>query len=186
MDTKATKNRFFSSFVMNPDVIFESQHKNEKVILMIRSHPITKWQCVFNAVLLILAIITFDLFFSNLVVFKQALIINVFSLVFVFSYLWFNFLHWFYNVGIITNERVVDVDFINVVYREINSARLEKIEDITSRGVGYFGSLFNYGNIFIQTAGAEINIEFPNVPNPSSIIDTINNLLEESHGHKSD
>ncbi len=118
-------------------------------------------------------------------VLKQVLMINVFSLVFVFSYLWFNFLHWFYNVGIITNERVVDVDFINVVYREINSARLEKIEDITSRGVGYFGSLFNYGNIFIQTAGAEINIEFQNVPNPSAIANTINNLLEEPHGHKS-
>lgn len=186
MTTKATTNRFFSSFAMNPDVTFESQREDEKVILMIRSHLITKWQCIFNAVLLVLAIFIFDLFFSNLVVLKQALMINVFSFVFVFSYLWFNFLHWFYNVGIITNERVVDVDFINVVYREINSARLEKIEDITSRGVGYFGSLFNYGNIFIQTAGAEINIEFKNVPNPSAIANTINNLLEKPHGHKSD
>ena len=61
-------------------------------------------------------------------------------------------------------------------------AQLGKIEDITVKSGGYFESLFNYGSIFIQTAGTEANVEFIDVPYPSDAIQIINKLLSKKNG----
>jgi membrane protein YdbS with pleckstrin-like domain len=82
-------------------------------------------------------------------------------------------------VGIVTNKRIIDIDFYGLIYKEITSAKLEKIEDITVKSGGFFASIFNYGNIFIQTAGTEVNIEFFNVPSPNKVRDLINSLTTE-------
>ena len=75
-----------------------------------------------------------------------------------------------------TNKRILDVDFYSILYREVSETRLTKVEDITSKTGGYFGSLFNYGNVFVQTAGSEVNIEFLNVPDPANAVKIINDL----------
>ena len=40
------------SFCINPDVTFESQGENEKVVLVLRAHPITLVGNVINTILL--------------------------------------------------------------------------------------------------------------------------------------
>ena len=101
---------------------------------------------------------------------------------FTLSYALFNFINWYYNVGIITNKRVIDVDFFSIFYKEITVARLGNIQDITTKSGGYIQAFFDYGTIFIQTAGTDANVEFINVPMPSQIVQTINNLLAKKHG----
>lgn len=70
----------------------------------------------------------------------------------------------------------MDVDFSDVVYKEITEARLDRVEDITSKGGGFFETFFNYGDLFIQTAGTELNIEFDNIPNPADVVRIIDDL----------
>ncbi|KKP34472.1 MAG: hypothetical protein UR23_C0037G0013 [Candidatus Roizmanbacteria bacterium GW2011_GWA2_32_13] len=112
----------------------------------------------------------------------QVLIINIFFIVFILSYIWFNVLNWYFNVGIVTSKRVIDIDFYAVLYKEITVAQLGKIEDITVKSGGYFESLFDYGSIFIQTAGTEANVEFIDVPHPSDATQIINKLLSKKYG----
>ncbi|MDO9028065.1 MAG: hypothetical protein Q7U68_04300, partial [Candidatus Roizmanbacteria bacterium] len=57
-----------------------------------------------------------------------------------------------------------------------------KIEDITVKSGGYLQSLFDYGSIFVQTAGTAVNIEFNNVPYPTDAVQVINKLLGKKHG----
>ena len=38
-------------------------------------------------------------------------------------------------------------------------------------------SLFNFGNVFVQTAGNELNIEFTNVPGSSDVVKIINSVI---------
>lgn len=179
MDNEAATDRFFHSFALNPKIVFETQRVSEKVLIMVRSHPITQIPWIFNSLVFLILLLILDFFFAPMLTLMQVLTINIFVLVFVFSYIWFNYLNWFFNVGIITNERVVDVDFHNIIYKEINIARLDKVEDITSKGAGYFGSLFNYGHLFIQTAGSEVNLEFHSIPDPSGVAHIVNGLLEK-------
>ena len=90
-----------------------------------------------------------------------------------------NFLGWFFNVYLVTDERVVDVDFYSLLYKQISDAGLEKIQDITYRVKGLAGSLINYGDILIQTAGEQPNIEFEAVPQPAEVVKILNELITQ-------
>ena len=106
----------------------------------------------------------------------------LFFTIIIFSYIWFNILNWYFNVGIITSKRVIDIDFYAVLYKEITNAQLGRIEDTTVKSGGYLESFFDYGSIFVQTAGTEANVEFINVPHPSDAVQIINKLLSKKHG----
>ena len=174
---KTSKTRFLHSFSLYPSIKIDSQGENEEVILFLRAHPVTQIFWMINSIVFFMALFIMILFLPSIIGIKETLFIILFGFVFIISYVWFNILSWFFNVGVITNERVVDIDFHSVIYKEISEARLNKIEDVTSKGAGYLGSLFNFGNLFIQTAGTEANIEFVNIPDPSGASHIINEIL---------
>lgn len=178
-----SNHHYLHSYCFYPNIRFETQGASEKVILILRAHPITQVPWLINSLIFFILLFGLNLVIPSFFNLNQIIFINIFGLIIVFSYLWFNFLSWFFNVGIITSERIVDVDFHMALYKEVTATRLNRIEDITAKTGGYLASLFDYGNVFIQTAGTEANIEFFNIPHPSQVVETINNLIEESHGH---
>jgi hypothetical protein len=178
MDTSTPTSRFLSAFMTRPSIRFETQQADETIVLMLRSHPITQLTWIFNTVLFMILLIIVNFLAAPYILSNQLIGINIFAFVFIVSFMWLNFLNWYFNVGIVTTKRIVDVDFSSILYKEINIAQLEKIEDTTSKTAGYFGSLFDYGNVFIQTAGFEGNIEFINVPSPSQVVEIINRISE--------
>jgi hypothetical protein len=95
------------------------------------------------------------------------------------------FLNWFFNSYIITNKKIVDIDFHGVLYKNISEATLENIEDITSNVKGALGVVFNIGSVFVQTAAETPEFEFSNIDNPSKVRDLIADLVADTrkHGH---
>lgn len=174
---KKTSHALFHSFCVRPDIRFEAQDENEEVILVLRAHPFTQIFWIINAFIMFLILFLLNVVLSMFFNSTQILFFNFFILAIIFSYLWFNFLSWYFNVGIITNHRVVDVDFSSIIYKEVTYANLGKIEDVSSKSAGFFSSIFNYGNIFIQTAGTEVNVEFFNVPRASEVAKIVNQLI---------
>lgn len=176
-----SKHMFGHAFCVRPqDARFEFQSANEEILLIIRAHPITQLPWIFNGLFILILMMLLNLALGRFLPPNQVIIINVFGLAFVLGYYWFHFLSYFFNVGIITNLRVVDVDFHAVIYKEVTEAKLIKVEDITAKTGGYVASLFDFGNVHIQTAGAELMIEFNNVPKPSQIVRLINNITEKA------
>ena len=183
MENNNKKSSAFYSYNLNPQINFETHREGEKMILLLRSHPFTQIGWIFSAIVLIILLFVLNFFIQSFFDLEQIFIINLFFIVFIFSYIWFNILSWYFNVGIITNKRVIDIDLHAVIYKEISDAQLGKIEDITVKSGGFLQSVFDYGSIFIQTAGAAVNIEFNNVPHPSDAVQVINNLLGKKHGY---
>ena len=66
-----------------------------------------------------------------------------------------SFLMWFYNVYIITNERLVDVDFVGLLSKTVNVAQLGKVEDVNYTQNGFLANLFDYGDVIVQTASEQ-------------------------------
>lgn len=166
------------SFCIRPDAKFDIQESDEEVILILRAHPITLLPWIISGFILFILLIFTNIVFGSSLSSSQSFILNLILVVFILSYLWFNFLSYFFNVGIVTNKRVIDIDYSSVIYRELTEASLTKIEDITAKSGGYFESLFNYGNVFIQTAGtAEVNVEFLKVPKPNQVVSVIDTLI---------
>jgi len=95
-----------------------------------------------------------------------------------------SFLNWFFNVCIITDERIFDVDFLNLVYREISEANVDQIQDVTVRMGGVIRTVFNYGDVLIQTASEVPRIEFSSVSKPDLVAKVLRELRVEEEQEK--
>lgn len=168
----------FHSFCFLPKANFDGQEREEEVILRVRAHPVTQIYWLINSVFFLLIIFLLNIFYGFFLKSNQIFFINLFFLAIIFSYFWFNFVHWFYNVGIVSNKRIIDMDFPYLLYKEVTMTMLKNIEDITAKSSGFLSSFFNYGDVFIQTAGTEVNIEFIKVPKASLVVKIINDLLK--------
>jgi uncharacterized membrane protein YdbT with pleckstrin-like domain len=181
MDIHKTSHNYFHTFCVRPEFHFQTQSDNETVILVVRSHPISQIWWIINAIFLSIALLTANYFAGSFLNPLQLLFTYFFSLMMVCAYSWLNIIIWFFNVGIITNERIVDIDFHGVIYKEITETRLDKIQDITEKAGGFAESFFDFGHLFLQTAGNKQNIEFDNVPHPASVTKLIHQLTEKEN-----
>jgi hypothetical protein len=179
MDDIKTSDHVFHSLSLRPKIEFEAQTDNEEIILAVRAHPITFIPIILNGVVLFILIFCVNFILPELLNMEQILFFNIFVSVIFIGYLWFNYLSWYFNIGIITNHRVIDVDFRSILYKEVTYTNLNKIEDVTAKGGGFIASVFNFGNVYIQTAGTEVNVEFMNIPRPSFVAKIVNGLLNK-------
>ncbi len=95
------------------------------------------------------------------------------------SYAFEKFLDWYYSVFIVTNERLVDIDFYNLLRRDITSANLDHIEEPEMIPRGFVRSLLRYGDVTVTTASEAPTVEALSVPYPERVIDIISRLSEE-------
>lgn len=160
-----------SSFISCPrSVKFVAKEASEEIVLLLRRHPITNMGWILVTLLLLLA--PFSLSFFPILSFlpdRYQFIAVVLWYLIAVAYAFESFLDWFFNVCIITTETVFDVDFTNLIYREISEADLDHIQDVTVRMGGVIRTMFDYGDVYIQTAGEVPRIEYEAVPHPDRV-----------------
>lgn len=179
------KHLLLHSFCLHPLIRFETQTNDEEVILVLRSHPITQINWILTSIIIFFLPLFFNIFLTEFLSGKQVFFINLFWYAFLFSFVFLNILNYLFNVGIVTNKRIIDVDFHQILYKEVTASSINKIEDVTVKSAGFFAGFFNYGNLFIQTAAEEQNIEFLNIPQPMEAASVINKLMKSfsKNGH---
>lgn len=184
-----TKMGPLTSFAVNPDgVRFETQEAEETVIIFLRQHMIVNLPWVLFSLLLLLfpgvmfPFVTSALGLTVSVPAGYMIVGTLFWYVGTFGFMLAKFLGWFFNIYIVTNERVIDIDFYYLLYKEFSQAELNKIQDISYSSGGIFATFFNYGNVRVETAGEMPNIEFDKVPNPEKVVETIRTLTEQIPG----
>jgi hypothetical protein len=162
------------------DVRFETQEDKETVELFLRQHPIVNVPWILLTLVLIITPILIFPFILHLlpfgIPFRFVLIFTAFWYVATFGFALTNLLRWFFNIYIVTNERIVDIDFMFLLYKHFSEAELGKIQDISFTSSGIMATLFNYGDVLVETAGELPNIEFTMVPHPQKIVETIRTL----------
>lgn len=171
-------------FAVSPDgVRFETQEKDEDVILFLRQHPVILLPSVFIVALLILTpILILPSFFSltplPFEVPVRYIVIGVaFWYVMTFGVALTSFLRWFFNIYIVTQRRIIDIDFLHLLYKEFSEARIDKVQDLSFKSGGIFAAFFDYGDVVVQTAGDTPNIDFEYVPKPAKVVETISELI---------
>jgi len=174
----------FSAYMFLPENIhFENQEPDETIILILRKHFITNlpWILIF-IILIVIPLFLFPfIIFNNIIPQLPSAFFSLISPVwylFSVSYLLVNFILWYFTISIVTTERIVDIDFINLLHKKVAETRLTKVEDVTQRTGGFFEAFFDYGNVYVQTAGQEPVFLFQSVPKPQQIVRIINQLLE--------
>ena len=173
-----------SAFLVKPlGVRFAAQEKEEEIVLLLRRHPITNIPWIAFLFLLLLAPSFLFPLFAFLKIIPPTLpssfklIGLLFWYLLCFGFFLTQFLLWYFNVNIITNKRIIDIDFIYLLYKETTATRIAQIEDVTYKMGGIVRTIFNFGDVFVHTAGPEQNIEFLAVPQPAKVVKTIVDLM---------
>src|SRR3990167_4986765 len=183
IDKSKNNARFYSSLCTYPqNVTFENQEEDEEIVLLIRRDLITNLPWIFAASaldLLPLIISRFSFLFTpffnisaptlTIIFFFYYLIIAGFVLV--------EFSLWYFTVGLVTNKRIIDFDLTGILTKHVSETRLNLIEDVSYIQVGSVRTLFNYGDVHMQTAGTLTNFEFDRAPEPARVVRIIADLL---------
>jgi hypothetical protein len=173
-------------FAVNPSgVRFETQQDDEEVILFLRQHvAFTIPWVVLSVILFASPVVLFPFVLGNIrlpfsIPASYIMTGTLFWYLATVGFALMNFLRWYFNIYIVTNERVVDIDFLHLLYKEFSEARLEDVQDINYKAGGIFAAFFNFGDVAIQTAGSLPNFEFDGVPKPDHVVQTISELAEK-------
>jgi hypothetical protein len=180
-DIPSPRGGVLSALWVQPDLVsFATQESGEKVILLIRQHPITNIPWLVAVVVMLFAPLILQYFpILNFLPMRFQLMGLLFWYLLTLAAFFEGFLNWFYNIFIITDLQVVDVDFLNLIYKQVNAAHLSKVQSVSFDQGGLLESLFDYGDVLIQTAAEIENIYFMHVPHPAIVAKTIDALLPE-------
>jgi len=180
-----TKGQFHAFSPKPQNLSFSSQQKNEQILLLLRRHPITQIGWIVIAAVMLAAPLIFGFipFFDFLIPkYQVAGVIGWYLLT--LGFILQSFLTWFFNVNIITDERIIDVDFYNLLHRDVSAAKIDNIEDVTEVTGGTLQSIFDFGSVVIQTAGTQQKLEFEDIPQPAKVTRLLNELILEEEKEK--
>lgn len=177
---------FYSSYVSNPDgVVMQNQEEDEEIILLIRRHFITNVPWLFITIVGSILPLFLIPFLPTLIPFLQitgviqTLYIS-FYYILLFGYAFINFALWYFHVALVSTKRIIDVDVTGILFKNVAETKLDLIQDFSYTQNGALRSIFNYGDVLIQTAGNLPNFEFDKAPKPAEITRIISDLVGEA------
>ncbi len=165
--------------------LFPSQLEDEQINLVVREHWIFLILRFLIVVFLFALLLAFQAYFPNYVpaLFEgqAGKIVTLFTQIYTLGLIMASFLIWvFYylNIQVITNIRIVDIDQQGLFRHTVSELHIDKMEDVTSDSKGILATIFNFGDVYVQTAGTVERFEFHRVPAPDQIEKLILDLYE--------
>ncbi len=158
---------------------FDTQDQEETVILLLRRHWVTNIPWMFLSFVFIFAPVVLSSFplLSFLPGNYQVMAVIMWyllAMMFVFEHV----LSWYFNIYIVTNLHITDITMSSLLSKTSTEAHLEDIQSVKTKVTGVFGSLFNFGDVIIETAAEHQSILFSSVPNPDFVAERIQDLQE--------
>ena len=151
--------------------------KPEQPILTLRAHPVVfitrgaMFALLFVvpfAAMALLPELTESLLASVVGGTAAVLLVSLYLLVVLL--LGFNhFFNWFFDIWVVTNERIIDVDQEGVFSKKIGELELHKVQDVLAESHGILATMFGYGRIKVETAGSHTEFAFDGIPKPYNV-----------------
>lgn len=173
------------------EIFFPGKEPNEKIIMMVRRHKVVivkRLVLVFIAgflpVLAYLGVTRFTEWLDDPAKLLYLVLVFLASLFYLYwlLMLYESWVNYYLDVWIITDERIIAMEQISLFHRDVSELRLNTIQDVSSDAHGIMASIFQYGNILVQTASAEERFRFMKVPHPEIIARKILELREHYAG----
>lgn len=181
---KPRQEKSLSSYLVKPrKIAYDGQLIEETIVLLLRQHPITQVQkLLLFSIGLILPLFLMRSEWLVFLEFKYILGIFMAWYLVLFGSILNGFLAWYFRIFIVTDHRLIDVDFTSMFHKDITSAKLEDIQEVNFITSGMMASLIDFGTVYIQTSSAIAKVEFESVPHPAEVTMIINEMI--SHKKK--
>lgn len=154
---------------------FEGQRDGETVILVFRRHIIAMRKG-FYLFLGPFAVLSLPVF-----IWQDSLWMLLFPLVgFVVGLALFLYylILWYFTVFIVTDQRIRQITQYGFFGKDVVEVKLSKIQSISYHVPGFFGEIFKFGNIIIQTFVGDLLIK--NVEKPSEVYEALQDAVNEA------
>lgn len=86
----------------------------------------------------------------------------------------------FRNVFYVTDCRVVDIEWRSLFHCVVSDIPYDQIEDVSGHIRGFWGLMFQYGNVTIQTGGGSVRVIADRVRRPVALQHLINTMRQQS------
>lgn len=168
---------------------FPGQKNKEKAIKTLRKNSLTLTKNVLKFLGMLLISVLVMTYLGQLEIISPIAnyinIIGLLGIIFSLSYGFYTWTCWYYDVYILTSERVIEVEQKGLFNREVREIGLEKIQDVTYNVSGLFSTAFEIGNVKIHSASG-MQIELKNISKPSIVREVLMKLVEKKSKTKKD
>lgn len=166
---------------------FLGQHEHENIKLLLRRHIVVLIINLIPALFLAVIIyLGYRFLPQNFSIIAESpyheyflLVINILAL-YNIGFIFLVWMDWYLDVWILTEERIVDIEQMGLFGRNVAEFKLDRIQDVTVHAKGILETIFNYGDVRIQTAGEKEEFVFEQVPGPYAAKDIILKAAQES------
>lgn len=177
---------FFSIFSRTHNS-FGGEENNERVILLLRRHPFFILARLSIFVLLLLLPIVVGKIFANFLtendLFSVFLFISSIWYLLVWSGIFYALTMYTLDVWIVTDMRIIDSTQRGFFDRTTSELHISRIQDISVQTRGVVQTFLDFGDLQVQTAGAEEKFKFSQIPNPVKVKDEIMKLASHTTPH---
>ncbi len=166
---------------------FIHQKSYERIVYQVRRHPITFVPAIL--LYLFLAAVAPGVWFlikgvapgvlTSSIGYPLLGLLGSVYLLSVAAFFYTNFVTFYLDMLVVTNDRLMSIRQQGLFSRTISELDLYKIQDITSEVHGAAASLFGYGKLTIETAGASEEFVIEDIPHPEQLRQSIMDLAEE-------
>ncbi|MGH7245844.1 MAG: hypothetical protein ACREGI_02845, partial [Candidatus Levyibacteriota bacterium] len=179
----------FSSFCENPErVSFQTQEEGEKIVVFLRKSFITNISWIFLTVIFslvpiaVIQILQMSNTHLSLLPLNFLIIILLFYYLVVLTLAFIHFITWYFTIDMVTDQKIVDVNFADLVYKNIAETKLNLVQDVSFTQTGVIKTVFDYGDVLIQTAGTVDNFDMYSVPRPERVVEIVEALIGKRGG----
>ncbi|MBP9669548.1 MAG: PH domain-containing protein [Candidatus Pacebacteria bacterium] len=161
------------------------QQPDEHIIASVRKHWLVLLTAVLGTVLAAVAPIVLATAIvaalpsgvqagTSLIVFGSALWVALCTIA--LAEIWTRY---YLDIWIVTNKRIMYIEQVTLFSREITTLRIERIQDATVSFKNFIETMFNFGTLRIQSAGAVTDdLEIKGIPAPDHVKQLVLNEVD--------
>ncbi len=169
-------NKFFSIFATS-ELSFHDQEEGEKVILILRAHIFTVLAPLVSILFAALLPLFAKLAFGAEIALRGWDTLFLFAASVLYALLWiagfYVLMLYALNTVILTDKRIIENEQKGLFSRKVSELHLYRVQDVSVHLEGTIPTLLSFGNIIVQTAAAEKEFTFRNIPRPEYVKDAI-------------
>lgn len=99
---------------------------------------------------------------------------------FIWVTLFYHWINYYLDIWVITDKQVICVQQNGIFNRTVSRQQLYRIQDVMAKSKGVWPTILRFGDVKIQSAGAEEHFLLEQVPNPFEVETKIENLVKYS------
>lgn len=178
----ALKEKYQTGQLCDKNDCFQGQRENEVVECILMRHWIVLFPIFSITIAAVFALFGFNAIIAyfiprnNLLFNQVSTIFDFFYIALILHFFFINVLNYYLKFVIITNLRIIDIQFSTIFKRNMDALDLHNIQDINMTQQGFWRWIFNFGKIIMHNAAGTELFDFSLLKNPLKNYNIINHV----------